>query len=137
MMAFKLLFLRAPKSGRGATLLTVTLENVPATTKPKHSMLPVLVVLFLISYGLLATLVVEQNRTITAQRTLLHQMFGDSMQLAAMKKAATQHAIEKALTPQATPHDKSKPEKLQRYVPQKPPKDAADSPDSRRNLVSI
>src|SRR2546430_11957043 len=110
------------------------MENVPATSKPKHSMLPLLVVLFLISYGLLATLVVEQNRTISAQRSLLHQMFGDSMQLAAMKKAATQHAIEKALTPQATPHDKSK---VQRYVPQKPPKDASDSPDSRRNLVSI
>ena len=100
-------------------------------------MLPVLVILFLISYGLLATLVVEQNRTITAQRTLLHQMFGDSMQLAAMKKAATQHAIEKALKPQATPHEKDQPGKFQRAVPQKPPKDASDTPDTRRNLVSI
>jgi hypothetical protein len=136
-MAFKLLFLKHPSFGRGATLLTVTLENVPTTSKPKHSMLPLLVVLFLISYGLLATLVVEQNRTISAQRSLLNQMLGDSMQLAAMKKAATQHAIEKALTPQATPHDKSKPGKLQRYVPQKPPKDASDTPDVRRNLVSI
>src|SRR5262245_50424069 len=82
-MAFKLLFSRHSSSGRGATLLTVTLENVPTTSKPKHSMLPLLVVLFLISYGLLATLVVEQNRTISAQRSLLHQMLGDSMQLAA------------------------------------------------------
>jgi hypothetical protein len=119
-------------------LLTVTLENAPKASKPKHSMLPVLVVLFLISYGLLATLVVEQNRTISAQRSLLHKMFGDSMQLAAMKKAATQHAIEKALTPQVAPHVKSKPGKFAtRAVPQKPPKDASDNPDVRRTLVSI
>jgi hypothetical protein len=118
-------------------LLTVTLENAPIAAKPKHSMLPVLVVLFSISYGLLATLVVEQNRTITAQRSLIHQIFGDSTQLAAMKKAATQHAIDKALTPQPTPHEKNKSGKIQRAVPQKPPKDASDTPDVRRTLVSI
>ena len=118
-------------------MLSVSLENVPVASKPKRSMLPVLVVLFLVSYGLLATLVVEQNRTITAQRTLLHQMLGDSMQLAAMKKAATQHAIDNALKSQPTPHEKSKPGKVQKVVPQKPPKDASDTPDTRRNLVSI
>jgi hypothetical protein len=42
-----------------------------ANLKPKHTMLPLLTVLFLISYGLMTMLVVEQGRTIDAQRTLI------------------------------------------------------------------
>src|SRR5262249_2618034 len=99
-------------------------------------MLPLLVVLFLISYGLLALLVVEQDRTITAQRSLILQLFGDSQQLVAMKKAA-QHAVVKSPSSQAAPNEKAKPGKLRKMLPMKPPKDAADTPDSRRNLVSI
>ena len=37
-------------------------------------MLPVLTVLFLISYGLMTLLIVEQGTTIQAQRTLIHQL---------------------------------------------------------------
>ena len=53
--------------------------------KKKVSMLPVLVGLFVISYGLLTTLVVFQDRTIDSQRTLIQQLFQDSVQLSAMK----------------------------------------------------
>jgi len=48
-------------------------------------MLPLLVVLFLISYVLLTTLVVLQNRTIDSQRGLIHLLFKDNLHLSAMK----------------------------------------------------
>jgi len=48
-------------------------------------LLPLLVVLFLISYGILTLLVVEQGKTIEAQRSLLREMLKDSAQLATLK----------------------------------------------------
>ena len=48
-------------------------------------MLPLLVVLFLISYFLLTTLVVFQDRTIESQRSLIHLLFKDKLHLGAMK----------------------------------------------------
>lgn len=119
--------------------------------KPKHSLLPVLTVLFLISYGLLAMLVVEQGKTIDTQRYLINQLFTDSVQLTAMKGTAVQkqqaEAREKAQAQSsipsmsATPHDKLKGNHhagtLQRPLPQKPPKDTADVADERRSLLSI
>jgi len=53
--------------------------------KSQSSMLPVLIVLFVISYAILTLLVVEQGRTIEAQRGLLHEMLKDSTQLATLK----------------------------------------------------
>lgn len=53
--------------------------------RKKVSMLPLLVALFVISYGLLTTLVVLQDRTIDSQRTLIQQLFQDSVQLSALK----------------------------------------------------
>ena len=44
-----------------------------------------LIVLFLISYGLLALLVVEQAHTIEAQRSLIRQLFTDSVELTTLK----------------------------------------------------
>jgi len=58
--------------------------------KPKTSLLPVLIVLFLISYGLMALLVVEQGRTIDSQRNLIRSLFDDSTQLTQMKGKAIQ-----------------------------------------------
>src|ERR1700681_4534618 len=66
------------------------MENPITVPLPKRIMLPVLVVLFLISYGLLALLVVEQGRTIDSQRDLIRDIFSDSSQLNAMKMAAIQ-----------------------------------------------
>ncbi len=65
-------------------------------------MLPILTALFLISYGLMTLLIVEQGSTIQSQRTLIRQLLGDSSELAAMKAKSIQ---QKAQTPQP-PADK-------------------------------
>jgi hypothetical protein len=56
-----------------------------AKPKRKHSLLPVLVVLFLISYGLMSLLAVEQDRTIASQRWLITSLLGDSAELSGLK----------------------------------------------------
>jgi hypothetical protein len=48
-------------------------------------MLPLLVILFIISYSILTMLVFEQGRTIESQRSLIREMLKDSTQLAALK----------------------------------------------------
>ena len=53
--------------------------------KRKHSLLPVLIVLFLVSYGLMCLLAVEQDRTISAQRYLIRSLLGDSSELSNLK----------------------------------------------------
>jgi len=47
--------------------------------------MPLLVLLFLVSYGILTALVFEQGQTIEAQRILIREMLKDSTQLAALK----------------------------------------------------
>ena len=69
-------------SGDALTTLFGSPQMMP---KPKHSMLPVLVVLFLFSYGLMTLLIVEQGSTIQAQRGLIHDLLSDTHELAAMK----------------------------------------------------
>jgi hypothetical protein len=142
-------------------VLSLLQENVVAEQpKSKHSLLPLLVVLFLISYGLLALLVVEQARTIDAQRSLINQLFGDSVELSSMKGRAFQQQHPKskaqprsrsqAQTPstqiqtpssQVAPNNKvvsqRKGSKFQKQVPQKPPQVEADSPDDRRSKSLI
>ena len=71
-------------------MLNWTSDNATAVAKPKNSLLPVLVALFLISYGLMALLVVEQGRTIDSQRNLIRSLFDDSTQLTQMKGKAFQ-----------------------------------------------
>jgi hypothetical protein len=53
-------------------------------------MLPILTVLFLISYGLMTMLIVEQGSTIESQRVLIRELFRDSTELAAVKGKAMQ-----------------------------------------------
>ncbi len=63
----------------------------------KHGWLPVLVVLFLISYGLMTMLIVEQGRTIENQRALIHELFRDASELSAAKtKIQEQHIADQA-----------------------------------------
>jgi hypothetical protein len=130
-------------------------------SKRKSSLLPLLVVLFLISYGLLTLLVVEQDHTITAQRTLISQLYGDSVELTAMKsKEIQRHRVEaqtqnqsqgqnqaqdqmhaKARTQLQAPSSQEKPQarmqddssKVGRRFLQKP-KGVEDNPDARRAL---
>ena len=61
-------------------------QALPARkSKRKHPMLPVLIVLFLVSYGLMCLLAVEQDRTISAQRYLIQSLLGDSSELSNLK----------------------------------------------------
>jgi len=112
-------------------------------------MLPILVVLFLISYGLMTLLVIEQNNTITSQRSLIVEMLRDSSQLAALKvKIAHEQNLAHPGSQAASPKTQVPPAehknnnnngtgKVQRRLPLRPPKAASDTPDERRALVTI
>lgn len=77
------------------------MENLITVPQPKRIMLPILVVLFMFSYGLLALLVIEQGRTIDSQRNLIRDIFSDSSQLSAMKMAAIQKQKQNQIPPRA------------------------------------
>lgn len=143
---------------RGAILWNLTGDIV--TRKPGRTLLPVLTVLFVVSYGLLTMLVVEQGRTIDSQRNLIRMLFDDSIELNGMKGKANQkqqadaraqaQAQSKMKTPpsqapqmQASPSPspqagaKSQSTSKFRPIPQKPPKDTSDQGDVRRMLITI
>ena len=135
--------------------MTTLFASSPSDARSKHSMLPLLVILFLVSYGLMTLLIVEQGNTIQSQRTMIRQLLGDSQELSAMKaKALSRQAQDRnqAQTPseqapstqvppaQATPSGKARGEhggKVQRPSPSRPPKNASEMVDARRNLLSI
>jgi len=66
------------------TIPTVTAIDTPVPRK-KRGWLPLLTVLFLISYGLMTMLIVEQGSTIESQRVLIRELFRDSAELSASK----------------------------------------------------
>jgi hypothetical protein len=132
--------------------MTVQANVIP---KPKQSLLPILIVLFLISYGLMAMLVVEQGRTIDSQSFLIRALFRDSTELTSMKSSVIQkqraqaqaqaeanaNSQAKAPASQATPRDNAKsnrnPGKLRRPAPLRPPRNTSDVADERRALFYI
>ena len=57
----------------------------PESARRPTVMLPLLVILFIVSYGILALLVFKQDQTIESQRSLIREVLKDSTQLAAMK----------------------------------------------------
>lgn len=67
----------------------VSAIDAPAASKTR-GWLPVLTVLFLISYGLMTMLIVEQGQTIESQRALIRELFRDSSELSAAKLKAQQ-----------------------------------------------
>ncbi|MDP9160055.1 MAG: hypothetical protein M3O09_07475 [Acidobacteriota bacterium] len=119
-------------------------------------MLPILLALFVISYVLLTTLVVEQGRTIDNQRFLIRQLFSDSTTLSTIKvqelrknqAAATADDSGTKNQPTAdaqvqTPSSQAAPsvqpknhQKLGKQSLQKPPK-SVDSGDVRRTALTI
>ncbi len=126
--------------------------------RSRNTLLPILTVLFLISYGLMTLLIVEQGNTIQAQRTLIQQLLGDSSELSALKKGKTTTKQQPAPAPkvqadaqskspvlppstQATPSEKTSTarhsSKLRRPMPEKPPVPTSDIGDTRRTLMSI
>ncbi|MGH9499064.1 MAG: hypothetical protein ACRD3L_07955 [Terriglobales bacterium] len=118
--------------------------------KAKHSMLPVFVVLFLVSYGLMTLLVVEQGRTIENQRSLIQSLFDDSTKLAQLRMKNQQaqaqaQAGAKAHSQTQNPSTQEKPQAHARNdsgigklpKPPKPPTDTATMEDERRSVMRI
>ena len=73
----------------------------PAAARKKFGWLPLLTVLFLISYALMTMLIVEQGRTIESQRALIRELFRDSTELSAVKQAQVAHSATEAQAPVA------------------------------------
>jgi hypothetical protein len=71
--------------GGNLTVIYSAEYAAPKTKSRPVAILPLLVVLFLVSYGILTMLVFEQGQTIESQRTLIREMLKDSSQLAALK----------------------------------------------------
>lgn len=140
-------------------MISLISESAVVLPKPKQTLLPLLVVLFLVSYGLMALLVVEQGRTIDSQRTLIRQLFSDSTQLSHMRSQAVQdrraqtqmHAPGQAAPSQVQPQqqtpstqvgpqsrEKNDAAKFRKPLPQKPSQqDGQEMADERRSLKSI
>jgi len=75
----------------GATVSVVNPLEQSAAPK-KRGWLPLLTVLFLISYGLMTMLIVEQGATIESQRALIRELFRDSTELTTLKMQANKDA---------------------------------------------
>src|SRR4051794_29794551 len=65
-----------------------TIANAVTKRKRKLTALPLLVVLFVISYFLLTKLVIEQDKTIDSQRSMIHMLFKDNTYLSRLHKHA-------------------------------------------------
>ena len=132
--------------------MTLALNDAIVVPKKRKGMLPLLVMLFLISYGLMSTLVVEQGRTIESQRGLIRDLFNDSTELSAMK--AKELLRERAMAGrgskpeaqttvpqlQVSPHYRTRNKNAvgsQTPALQKPPKPAADADDARRIPLTV
>lgn len=96
---------------QGATLTTLFETAAVSAVAPieapvarkKHGWLPLLTVLFLISYGLMTMLIVEQGETIESQRALIRELFRDSRELAAVKMKAQQEEAQRSNAAAKTP----------------------------------
>lgn len=141
-------------------------QEVPATPRKKHGWLPLLTVLFLISYGLMTMLIVEQGQTIESQRALIRELFRDSTELSAVKMKAqeernqtqalaqnpahnpstqvpqitipsTQTPSKQAPSAQAVPQQHAQNQAKPKQQVQVPSRPASDLEDSRRALIKI
>jgi flagellar basal body-associated protein FliL len=138
------------------TAIDAAQSEAPKKKTSRTAMLPLLIVLFLVSYALLTLLVVEQGRTIESQRSLLREMLRDSTQLAALKnklasaeaKQSQDKAAAKAeqkepdsgksvAAPKRAEKDTRRPGKSTRSLKQIPQKPAADLEDVRRSTRVI
>ncbi len=129
--------------------VTYSAQSEAPRKKSRTAMLPLLIILFLISYSILTMLVIEQGRTIESQRSLLREMLKDSTQLAELKgKLARQEAKQaqpaappeqkepaasKAPAANGTDKDTKRPGKSAGSMKSIPGKPAADLEDVRRS----
>ena len=97
---------------RSGCSLTTLFNNTDITTaapidapvpRKKRGWLPLLTVLFCLSYGLMTMLIVEQGSTIESQRTLIRELFRDSTELAGLKLRAQQERILAGKNPSPSP----------------------------------
>jgi hypothetical protein len=118
----------------------------------KHGWLPLLTVLFLLSYGLMTMLIVEQGRTIESQRALIHELFQDSNKISAVRQhpqggnalaqtpsaqnPSTQ-APRQAPSSQADPQVRSENQAGKQKPFHMPTRPAADLADKARALITI
>jgi hypothetical protein len=94
-----------------AVTVTYSAPSPAPRKKTRSALLPLLVILFLISYSILTWLVVEQGRTIDSQRVLLREMLKDSNELAQLKVKLAQDAAAKQAQPPA--HSEKKEQRKQ------------------------
>jgi hypothetical protein len=80
-------------------------ESVAPRTSRPTPVLPLLVILFIVSYGILTMLVFEQGQTIESQRGLIHEMLRDSGQLAALRGKLARSDSQQPQDQVATPAD--------------------------------
>lgn len=64
------------------------IENGNGKRKRGMTVLPLLVVLFVISYSMLTRLVIDQDRTIDAQTNMIHSLLRDNISLSKFRKHA-------------------------------------------------
>jgi hypothetical protein len=153
----------------GCTLTTLfgTIEykevsEVAETPRKKCGWLPLLTVLFMISYGLMTMLIVEQGQTIESQRALIRELFRDSTELSSVKMKAqternqaqasaqnpssqnpstqapsSQAPMRQAPSSQAGPQQRAQNQLKPKADFQMPSKPAADLADHRRALITI
>jgi hypothetical protein len=132
-------------------------SEVAETPRKKLGWLPLLTVLFMISYGLMTMLIVEQGQTIESQRALIRELFRDSTELSATKMKAveehrhpqalaqnpssqnpsTQAPMRQAPSSQAGPQQRAQNQLKPKANFQMPSKPAADLADHRRALITI
>jgi hypothetical protein len=93
----------------GGTVTVVYSQTESPRKLSQISLLPLLVVLFILSYAILTLLVVEQGRTIESQRSLLREMLKDSSQLAALKGKLAQEEVKRSQARGTTELDQKEP----------------------------
>jgi len=131
--------------GATLTVLFSAESTSPRTTARPAAILPLLVILFIVSYGILTMLVFEQGQTIESQRTLIREMLKDSTQLATLKgkiarddskrihdKATADHVDADSGSSAAGAKGSKKAGKSARTLKQVPGRPAADLEDVRR-----
>lgn len=72
------------------TLSIGSATDTPVAPAKKRTLLPLLTVLFVVSYSLMTMLIVEEGQTIESQRSLIRELFRDSTELSAAKMKAQQ-----------------------------------------------
>ena len=138
------------------TLFGYTAVMPISVPKKKRTLLPLLTIVFLLSYGLMTMLIVEQGSVIQSQRNLIKVLMRDSTELWGMKgkgiadqqtaRTKTQGQVPSAQAPsaqgpsnQAAPqrHSSGHANRVAKPQPQLPPVPASDLVDQRRALHTI